>query len=91
MLLCWSGRDWQPTERCQDFLGSFMSSLEKRRPEHTMFFSCSLKRGKVHVQIYSLLDLGQEAEPKSTCGDKRGSDEFPFVFAVLFFSLRNVR
>lgn len=84
MLLCWSGRDWQPTDRCQDFLGSFMSSLEKHRPEHAVF--CCLLTGEVKGSCSNtlLLDLRQEAEPKSTCGDKRGSNGFPFVIAVLF-------
>lgn len=48
------------------------------------FVGCPLKRGKGNVQIYSMLDLGQEAEPKSTCGGKKDPRGFPFVIAVLF-------
>lgn len=54
------------------------------------FVGCPLKRWKGNVQIYSMLDLGQEAEPKSTCGGKKDPRGFPFVIAVLFVLTWNV-
>lgn len=70
--------------------GNFESILEKHRPERAEFCWLLTEELKVCVQIYSFLDLGQEAEPKSTCGGKRDPRGFPFVIAVLFVLTWNV-
>lgn len=48
----------------------------KSRTEHAVFcwLGCSPKRWKFRVQIYSLLDLGQETEPAPPCIGKRGPE-----------------